>query len=131
MGPVFTGHPQALNDVGIIKTRKENNQGLATDHVKVNVDQFELGSDQFKVGGDRFKVDADHFKVDEAHIELDGNHFEMDDDYRSVVITRPWSLATDHRTPATLEQSVVERFNFKNNQGLEREAGGEGRSWLL
>ena len=48
-----------------MKTWRENNQGLITDH-------FKVGGDQFKETGNHFKVDGDHFKVDGKHFQMGG-----------------------------------------------------------
>ena len=58
----------------------DNDQGLATDHFKVDSAHSEVGDDNFKVDGGSVNVDGDYF-------EVDGNH-------REVIIFK-WTVATE------------------------------------
>ena len=41
----------------------QNNQGLATDHFKMEDDHFEVNRDDCKADNEHFKVGGDHFDV--------------------------------------------------------------------
>ena len=120
----------------------ESNQGLATDHVKVNGDHFEVDDVHYKVDGnhckldgnhfevsrDHFKVDGAHFKVDGAyynvdvdHFEVEGYHFQVDDNKCSVVTPRPGP-----RKKTSLGENLVESHAYNPIRD-----SGEDSTWLL